>query len=122
MSGRKITRMLQKIGKRAGVTVSPHRLRKSGATDTTTNGTDLKTLQEILGHSDIRTTAKYVRPNPVHQAQAMRRLKVGPLLQVANKRSTPSHPQPRAQTLRSKAKRKTPLKKTKGHPGRSART
>lgn len=49
---------------KAGVkTVSPHKLRHTAATLMLENGVDTRTLQEVLGHSNLNTTQIYTHVN-----------------------------------------------------------
>jgi site-specific recombinase XerD len=61
LTPRSIQRLLAKYGKHAGIktNVSPHKLRHTYATRLLTNGADIRSVQMLLGHSDISTTQIY---------------------------------------------------------------
>lgn len=68
LSARSIQRIINKYAKLAGITkhVSPHTMRHSFATDLLMNGADLRSVQVMLGHSNISTTQVYTHVTDEH--------------------------------------------------------
>lgn len=67
-----VTRSFKSALKRAGITKFRfHDLRHSFASHFVMRGGDLKTLQEILGHSNIATTMRYAHLSKAHKSKAV---------------------------------------------------
>ena len=71
---RSVQRMIRKYAKMAGLTkhVSPHTMRHSFATDLLMSGADLRSVQELLGHSSVTTTQIYTHITDKHLGEVHR--------------------------------------------------
>ena len=75
LTSRSVERLVKYCAAKAGLSkkVSPHTLRHSFATDLLINGADIRSVQALLGHSNITTTQIYThitdkQLREIHQA------------------------------------------------------
>jgi len=68
LTARSIQRLVTHYARLAGITkhVSPHTMRHSFATDLLMNGADIRSVQSMLGHSNISTTQVYTHVTDEH--------------------------------------------------------
>jgi site-specific recombinase XerD len=75
--GRCVNRMLKIVVGKAGLAgqgITPHKLRHTFATHLIRNGVDIRTVQELMGHSELETTAKYLHSDTKTKQSAVGKL------------------------------------------------
>jgi len=75
ITSRSVQRLVSQYARLAGITkhVSPHTMRHSFATDLLMNGADIRSVQSMLGHSNISTTQVYTHVTDEHLRETYER-------------------------------------------------
>lgn len=58
-SKKSVQKVMERLGKKIGIKIHPHMLRHSFATHLLEQGTDIRYIRKLLGHSDVSTTEIY---------------------------------------------------------------
>lgn len=79
-TGRRMTHLLRRLKEIAAATevqnATLHKFRHTYATRLLESGSDIVTVQKLMGHSDIETTRQYLNPDDALKRKAVRRLAI----------------------------------------------
>ncbi len=76
LSARSIYQLVNRLGEKAGLSISTHTLRHTCLTNLVRNGNDLVLVAEIAGHRRLETTRRYSLPSAADRRAAMDALKI----------------------------------------------
>lgn len=74
VTGKSVTEAISGAFRRCGIDATAHQLRHYFATSLLQAGVDVRTVQTLMRHEQLSTTALYMQVNPVQQADALTRL------------------------------------------------
>lgn len=69
-----LSQFFRRLARRSGVRISTHRLRHRTATILLQQGADVRTVQDLLGHTSVLTTMRYVWPDLAVTSKALDQL------------------------------------------------
>lgn len=74
LCSRAVARIVEMLGKKAGVKVSPHDLRHTFARNMANTNVGLEIIADLMGHDTLETTRRYVLPGDAHRQEAVERI------------------------------------------------
>jgi len=77
--------LIKRLGKAAGVAVNVHQMRRTFATNILEDGTDIVAVRDMLGHTNIQMTLKYLSVSQAHIESQHRRHSPGDRLLLRKK-------------------------------------
>jgi site-specific recombinase XerD len=75
LTPKSLAHIFERFLPRRGIHIHAHQLRKTFATELYVRGEDIATIQRLLGHSDPKTTMRYIGASSEKEQQAVERLR-----------------------------------------------